>query len=131
VRTTPRSVEPQAQELLDILVAALQRPSASSTRARAALSALEALLCSASPSALSPPPYERYPSLLDTLLASVATEQSEGARRSVARVLGVLGALEPRKYRDGVARGAGDRSSPRLRRLPPTRSEGGSARPEA
>jgi len=49
------------------------------------------------------------------LLASVATEQSEGARRSVARVLGVLGALEPRKYRDGVARGAGDRSSPRRR----------------
>ena len=39
-----QNVEPQAQELLDILVAALQRPSASSTRARAALSALEALL---------------------------------------------------------------------------------------
>ena len=33
----------------------------------------------------------------------------------MARVLGVLGALEPRKYRDGVARGAGDRSSPRRR----------------
>ena len=44
-------------------------------RARAALTALEHLLACARPAALGASPYERYPALLPSLLALLASEQ--------------------------------------------------------
>ena len=96
-------------------------------RARAALTALEHLLACARPAALGASPYERYPALLPSLLALLASEQYaahprtittaqcdggrvphmgryDASRSSVARVLGILGALEPLKYRTAIAR---------------------------
>uniref|UniRef100_A0A2H8U2W2 Serine/threonine-protein kinase TOR n=1 Tax=Melanaphis sacchari TaxID=742174 RepID=A0A2H8U2W2_9HEMI len=44
-------------------------------------------------------PYEKYPSLLDTLLGFLKTEQQPIVRRETIRVLGLLGALDPYKHK--------------------------------
>jgi len=96
-------LDAHSQQLLDLCVEALQR-AGSPGRARAALTALERLLACARPAALGTSPYERYPALLPNLLALLASEQHDASRSSVVRVLGILGALEPLKYRTAIAR---------------------------
>ncbi|XP_050539572.1 serine/threonine-protein kinase mTOR [Daktulosphaira vitifoliae] len=44
-------------------------------------------------------PYEKYPTLLDTLLGFLKTEQQPLVRRETIRVLGLLGALDPYKHK--------------------------------
>ncbi|GFS99114.1 hypothetical protein TNCV_822401 [Trichonephila clavipes] len=44
-------------------------------------------------------PYEKYPNLLELLLNFLKTEQSSTIRREAIRVLGLLGALDPFKYK--------------------------------
>ncbi|CAL1276555.1 unnamed protein product [Larinioides sclopetarius] len=44
-------------------------------------------------------PYEKYPNLLELLLNFLKTEQSATIRREAIRVLGLLGALDPFKYK--------------------------------
>lgn len=44
-------------------------------------------------------PYHKYPQLLEILLTFLKMEQAPTIRREVIRVLGLLGALDPHKYR--------------------------------
>ncbi|XP_012554042.1 serine/threonine-protein kinase mTOR isoform X1 [Hydra vulgaris] len=44
-------------------------------------------------------PYKKYPNLLEVLLNFLKTEQSPGVRKEAIRVLGLLGALDPYKYK--------------------------------
>ena len=44
-------------------------------------------------------PYSRYPSLLDTLLKFLSTEQRPAIRSQTLRLLGLLGALDPYKHK--------------------------------
>lgn len=44
-------------------------------------------------------PYRKYPHLLEVLLNFLKTEQSPGIRREALRVLGLLGALDPYRYK--------------------------------
>ncbi|GIX92206.1 hypothetical protein CEXT_19061, partial [Caerostris extrusa] len=44
-------------------------------------------------------PYKKYPNLLELLLNFLKTEQSSTIRREAIRVLGLLGALDPFKYK--------------------------------
>ena len=44
-------------------------------------------------------PYRKYPNLLEVLLNFLKTEQSPNIRREAIRVLGLLGALDPYKYK--------------------------------
>ncbi|XP_054720357.1 serine/threonine-protein kinase mTOR-like [Uloborus diversus] len=44
-------------------------------------------------------PYKKYPTLLELLLNFLKTEQSSTIRREAIRVLGLLGALDPFKYK--------------------------------
>ena len=106
LRTTGRLVDLHLLELLDVLIHLLQR-SGAPLRARAALTALERLLSCVNPQALGVSPYVRFPSLLPTLLLALASEQHEGTRCSLVRVLGMLGALEPLRYRTVISKGGG------------------------
>ncbi|XP_057312523.1 serine/threonine-protein kinase mTOR-like [Hydractinia symbiolongicarpus] len=45
-------------------------------------------------------PYKKYPNLLEVLLNFLKTEQSPGIRKEAIRVLGLLGALDPYKYKE-------------------------------
>ncbi|OXA52223.1 Serine/threonine-protein kinase mTOR [Folsomia candida] len=44
-------------------------------------------------------PYQKFPTLLDTLLSFLKTEQQHFVRRGTIRVLGLLGALDPYKHK--------------------------------
>eukprot|EP00795_Rhopilema_esculentum_P000207 gene207-9842_t len=44
-------------------------------------------------------PYRKYPNLLEVLLNFLKNEQSPGIRKEAIRVLGLLGALDPYKYK--------------------------------
>ncbi|XP_065842793.1 serine/threonine-protein kinase mTOR-like [Oscarella lobularis] len=44
-------------------------------------------------------PYKKYPNLLDVLISVIKTEQQPSARREAIRLLGLLGALDPYKYK--------------------------------
>ncbi|XP_046989267.1 serine/threonine-protein kinase mTOR isoform X1 [Schistocerca americana] len=44
-------------------------------------------------------PYEQYPTLLDTLISFLKTEQQTVIRRGTIRALGLLGALDPYKHK--------------------------------
>lgn len=44
-------------------------------------------------------PYLRYPSLMDILLNAIKGERAPGIRKEVTKVVGILGALDPYKYK--------------------------------
>eukprot|EP00794_Sanderia_malayensis_P007416 gene7416-8236_t len=44
-------------------------------------------------------PYKKYPNLLEVLIMFLKTEQSPGIRKEAIKVLGLLGALDPYKYK--------------------------------
>ena len=84
------------------------RPSGSSHKRQAALTALERLVACAGPAAFKVPPYDHCPSLLPTLLQLLATE---GEDTKAVKLLGMLGALEPLQYRAIIARAAAPRGA--------------------
>ena len=47
-------------------------------------------------------PYSRYPNLLETLLGFLKTEQQSTIRSQTLRLLGLLGALDPYKYKQNT-----------------------------
>lgn len=47
-------------------------------------------------------PYWKYSNLLDIILNFLKTEQSHAVRREAIRVLGLLGAIDPYKYKVNI-----------------------------
>lgn len=89
------AMKPWADELLKILLELLG-DSSSPERRGVALWCLGQLVGAAG---MVITPYLTYPTLLDLLLGLLKTEQQPVIRRQTIRVLGVLGALDPYRYK--------------------------------
>jgi FKBP12-rapamycin complex-associated protein len=86
---------PYLPELMPIILEALQDQSASAKR-HAALRTLGQL---AANTGFVIEPYLKYPSLLPILIDILNTEQSPPLRRETVKLLGILGALDPYRYK--------------------------------
>lgn len=86
---------PYLPELMPIILEALQDQSSSAKR-HAALRTLGQLSANAG---FVIDPYLEYPSLLPILISILNTEQAPPLRRETVKLLGILGALDPYRYK--------------------------------
>ncbi|RKP27125.1 armadillo-type protein [Syncephalis pseudoplumigaleata] len=88
-------MQPYLAELMPIILEALQDQSASAKR-HAALHTLGQLTAN---TGFVIEPYLKYPSLLPILIDILNTEQTVPLRRETVKLLGILGALDPYRYK--------------------------------
>jgi FKBP12-rapamycin complex-associated protein len=86
---------PYLPELMPIILDALQDQSSTAKR----LAALQTLGKLAANTGFVIEPYIKYPTLLPTLIDILNAEQQEKLRRETVKVLGILGALDPYRYK--------------------------------
>ncbi|KAL2912121.1 phosphatidylinositol kinase-related protein kinase tor1 [Polyrhizophydium stewartii] len=96
---------PYLDSLMAFIMDTLQDQSSPSKRQ----AALETLANVASNSGWVVEPYINYPNLLNFLIMIVKTDQNAAIRRETAKVIGILGALDP--YRHKITSGPSDQSA--------------------
>jgi len=94
-RVAGPKMRPHLDELLPLIIECAQDQSSSSKR-QVAIEALGQLVGSTGAVIV---PYVQYPQLMDLLLGMLKSEQLPSIRQSVLRNLGILGALDPYKYK--------------------------------
>ncbi|KAG0345157.1 phosphatidylinositol kinase- protein kinase tor1 [Podila humilis] len=95
---------PFMDQLMPLIIDTLQDQS-SPTKRSAALKTLGQL---SSNTGYVIDPYIKYPSLLDTLMTILKTEQSSTIRRETIKLLGILGALDPYRHKQMVIESVDD-----------------------
>ncbi|KAI8877804.1 FAT-domain-containing protein [Backusella circina FSU 941] len=99
-----QGILPYLDQVIPIIVDTLQDQSSSGKR----YSALKTLGQITRSTGFVIEPYTKYPALLGTFIHILKTEQNSDIRRETIKVIGVLGALDPYKYKKNSAESIGE-----------------------